>query len=62
MPHGNKCDIYGIDDESRLQITRLVPYNLLRYKIAEGFLHSMNAPASALGDLRGEKPLALSFR
>jgi hypothetical protein len=41
---------------------RLTPYKLLKCKIYGGCLHSMNAPASILEDLRGDKPLALSSR
>jgi hypothetical protein len=43
-------------------VTRLASYKQIRCKIYGGCLHSMNAPASVLEDLRGDKPLALSSR
>jgi hypothetical protein len=35
---------------------------VLKCKSGEDCLHSMNVPASALEDLRGNRPLVLSFR
>jgi hypothetical protein len=48
--------------KARLYVTSHAPYKFLRCKNDGDYLHSMNAPASVLEDLRGGKHLVLSFR
>jgi hypothetical protein len=47
--------------EACLYVTRPAPYKLHKYKTYGDYVHSTNAPALVLEDLRDNKPLALSF-
>jgi hypothetical protein len=44
-----------------LYVTRPLTYKLLKYKTDRDCVHCMNAPASVIGDPRGDKPLVLNF-